>query len=392
MAKVKCWSYNAGEPGKNWVRVFERHPGSVLSIEWFDQEDGKRRRRRQSLRHRDRALAVKHAEEIAAAFEELEPVEVRTDPKVLTLSRLFSLYLQEVTPEKSESKQEHDKRAARMFMDFFGPDAAVERIGVGGQTTTEIGRKRYAAFLKARREGKVKGFPRPVGDRTIEYDVKFMLAVLNWATVEQEDGTILLQRNPWRGFPVPEEKNPNRPPLSSEREEALLPHLPWRARLVLIVCRETGRRLSAVRRLRLSDLDLDAGTAAWAAQNDKSGRASVTPLSDRAVEALREAIKTGPPRIGDAWVFPAPADPSQPASKDYFTTAMTRAKKAAGLDHIRGLGYHGAKRSRVRDPEVRRLTVKVREELLGTADATLRRVYDDVTLDDLLRELGERAG
>jgi hypothetical protein len=33
--RTKCWSYNAGEPGKNWCRAYEKEKGGTLFLEWL---------------------------------------------------------------------------------------------------------------------------------------------------------------------------------------------------------------------------------------------------------------------------------------------------------------------------------------------------------------------
>lgn len=407
MATRKCWSYSTGERGRNRVRAFEVEPGGILFLEWYEpvlddagapvlvmhrqtrQMIPRQRRKRISLGTRDRAVAVAKAEALKESHAELADATVTADAGPLTLAHLFTLYEQEVTPEKKPTSQAHDRQAMRMFLAFFGADAIVERLQ-DGKAVTELGRARYNAFIRARREGRIPGFPRKVGDRAVEADVRFMIAVFNWAMVERADGTVLLQRNPWQGFPVPRERNPKRPSLTPEIEAKLLEHCTlWRVRLALVLCRETGRRVGAVRHLRWSDIEVwqEAGRwkgrIRWAPDHDKTRRGRVTPISERAVQALREA----PRGIGQAWVFPAPKNPELPASKDYFKRAMLRLKKRAGVD-IPHLGYHSGKRAKVRDPEFRQLDPKIREALLDTNYETLRRIYDDITLEDLEKAVG----
>jgi len=50
-----------------------------------------------------------------------------------------------------------------------------------------------------------------VSDRTVEHDLKFLIAVLNWAERSRDDqGRLLLDRNPLKGLRQPTETNPNR--------------------------------------------------------------------------------------------------------------------------------------------------------------------------------------
>lgn len=52
-----------------------------------------------------------------------------------------------------------------------------------------------------------------VSNRPIEYDLRFLLAVLNWAVnARDEQGLTLLESNPTRGLKLPKEMNPTRVP------------------------------------------------------------------------------------------------------------------------------------------------------------------------------------
>lgn len=86
---------------------------------------------------------------------------------------------------------------------------------------------------------------------------------------------------------------------------------------------------------------------------------------------------------------------SHPTSRNTFQIWLRRTK-AAWLRSIegeaerqkvgaalRGLGYHGEQRAGVRDPKFRQLPPAIQEEIAGTNYTTLRRIYDDVTVDDM---------
>jgi integrase len=126
-------------------------------------------------------------------------------------------------------------------------------------------------------------------------------------------------------------------------------------------------------------VDLEARTVVWRRKSDKVRRNSVTPLSARAVLALR-----GAPRVeGSPWVVPSVKDPTEPVTGNSLNGWMQRAKAKAGLQGVKRLGYHGEKRARVRSPEFRKLPPKVQEALTGTTWGTLHRVYDYVDLDTM---------
>ena len=102
-----------------------------------------------------------------------------------------------------------------------------------------------------------------MSDRTIEYDLKFLLAVLNWAARSRdEEGRLLLESNPLRGLKTPRQKNPARVLLTDAEYQAMLRAsllMDWRFRVALVIAHETGHRIGAIRQLRWSGIDPEAG-------------------------------------------------------------------------------------------------------------------------------------
>ena len=102
-----------------------------------------------------------------------------------------------------------------------------------------------------------------MSDRTIQYDLKFLLAVLNWAARSRdEEGRLLLESNPLRGLKTPRQKNPARVLLTDAEYEALLKAsllMDWRFRVAVVIAHETGHRIGAIRQLRWSGIDSEAG-------------------------------------------------------------------------------------------------------------------------------------
>lgn len=401
-SKPDTWSYCAGKKGKNRVRAYEEGKGGPLYLEWFepvfdkggpviDPKTGRQRKRRSRLCLSaegiiTRSEAMKKAEEVAERCGELGPGAA--EPKFngpLTLGRLLKLYLREVVPTKKPGTQRSNRIDARMFLVFFGADAVVERIGANGRPQTGLGRVRYNAFLKARAEGAVPGFPHPARNQTICNDVRFLRAVFRWAKLERDDGTVLLLRNPWEGFRTPVEDKPLRQEMTQELHDRLVAGAPnWRMAAVMELCRQTRRRMNSVRQLTLADLNLTAGTARWDGEFDKVGKTRVTPLTGRAIETIRLAlVKRHEEGLADSpWLLPAPGDPTQPVSRQRLHSWMTTARNKLGIN-IPRLGYHGEKRAGIRDPCFRTLAPAIQEELAGTTWNTMRRIYDYVDLPTL---------
>jgi integrase len=220
-----------------------------------------------------------------------------------------------------------------------------------GRTAAELNRRDWDRFIKDRRTGRLRpngtSKPRTVGDRTIERDLKWLHAVLNWATTAGDGrGGSLLDKNPVRGLPKPKETSPRRPVISDQRYRAMLSvaeRMDWRFRVALVLAHETGHRISAIARLRWSDLDLQGRSVHWAKENDKLGFEHRTPLTQEALEALQRARKNTP-GVGRAWVLPAPQNASQSVSRYLLGTWWKRAESLAGLEPVPGLGWHALRR------------------------------------------------
>jgi integrase len=323
----KRWSYSTGERGRNRVRAFEHPDTGGMFLEFT--EGGKRRRVALGHRHQDAAKAK--AEELAMALRRAEAQPVLAP----TLRTLFDIYEGEVTPEKGPSKQRHDHRAAQRFREFFGPN----------RKAPTLNRRDWDCFIRWRRRsgderpGRVKG--RPVRARVIEYDLKFLQAVLNWAVIAG-----LLDRNPLKGMPWPKELSPRRPILTDSEYRAMLAvsrMVHPMCELALILAHETGHRISAILKLRWSDVDFERQTVHWRPENDKIGFLHDTPLSETAVAAL-EHTRIEQRAIGDAWIFPAPRNPSLPCSRHLFRDWWEQMEELAELPHVAGRGWHSLRR------------------------------------------------
>lgn len=399
MARIKnqTWSYNAGERGINWCRAYEKFKGSNLMLEWFEDdidEDGNlvrdpetgevlKVRRRESVGHKDRDKA-----EQAAKAKAKELLANSSTARVTSLRQLLNRYLKEVTPSKKESKQLRDPRSVRVFLAYLQDRAnAGEKERGPERHPSTLDRHDWNGFIQARAAGKITGWNRQCRNGQIRDDLKFLVAVLNWASAADETEPHFLQVNPWRSerrraqkMVMPKEKDPRRPGISDEQHDALMRHSPnWRFALVAVLCRETLHRANSVRQLRKQDVDRRRGRITWPGQYDKAGRRLVTPLTPEAEEAL-DNMPT--PSVLSPWLIPSEQDPGKPVSRAVLNKWMQQAKKAAGIDEER-VGFHAYKRAGVRTTEFGKFRDKLAEHVTGTSIETLREVYDDVTYEEL---------
>ena len=261
--------------------------------------------------------------------------EAESEP--LTLERLFDIYGEEVTPTKVERVRHRDRTATRMFLDFLGRDRRPETLS----------QRDWDRFIRERRSGRVGPSGKPVANRMIECDLKFLLAVLNWAVKSRDErGELLLGSNPLKGLKTPTEKNPTRVMLTEEEYGVLLhvsPEMDWRFHVALVLAHETGHRIGAIRQLQCSDVDLECGVVRWRAEHDKSGYEHRTPVTAEALAALEEARKRNPV-TGHTLVLPSPQDPSRCVGSCQARGWWQKAEGLAGLQPKRGRGWHSLRR------------------------------------------------
>jgi len=298
------------------------------------------------------------------------------------LERLFEIYGEEVTPTKGERSQNSDKSALEMFRRFFGKD----------RRPTTLSQTDWDRFIRARRAGPFWLSGLPVSDRTVERDLRFLLAVLNWAARSRnEAGGLLLDSNPLKGLRVPREKNPTRVVLSQAEYVALLrvsAEVDWRFRVALVLAHETGHRIGAIRQLKWSDVDMGAGVIRWRAEHEKTGFEHRTPVTDEALAALEEA-RAENRRIGDAPVLPGPRDPARSVGHALVRDWWNRAEALAGLERKRGRGWHSLRRKFASD--LMDQPLKVLCELGGWRTAqTVLQCYQRPDEDRLKKALDER--
>ena len=363
-------SYGAGEWGRNRVRVFPDPKTGLYQIEW--RENGRRLTR--SLKHRDWRRAKQQADEAAAGFAVHEP-NGKAESEPLTLERLFDIYGEEVTPTKGERSRKYDQAASEMFLRFFGKD----------RKPATLSQRDWDRFIRARREGRCGLSGLPVSDRTVERNLRFLLAVLNWAARSRnEAGGLLLDSNPLKGLRVPREKNPTRVVLSQAEYEALLrvsAEIDWRFRVALVLAHETGHRIGAIRKLRWCDIDFEDQTILWRAEHEKTGYEHRTPVTAEAIRALEEA-RSHSRGAGDTPVLFTPRDPSMCVRRPQAAAWWKSAERRAGLEPKRGRGWHSLRRKFATD--LMGLPLKVLCDLGGWKEAqTVLRCYqhtDEVQL------------
>ena len=310
--------------------------------------------------------------------------KAEAEPEPLTLERLFEIYGAEVTPTKAKRTQERDRVAMRMFLDFLGPHRRPETLS----------QRDWDRFIRERRAGRVGPSGKPVSNRMIECDLRFLVAILNWAARSRdEQGRLLLASNPLKGLKAPVEKNPLRVVLSDEEYQALLKvshRVDWRFHVALVLAHETGHRIGAISKLQWADIDIEGRTIRWRAEHEKTGYEHRTPATDRAIAAFEEAQERNPAR-GNAPVLPSTQDPSICVRRWMLDDRWRKAERLAGLEPKRGRGWHSLRRKFASD--LMDLPLKVLCQLGGWKDAqTVLRCYQQPDEVQLRKALDSRRG
>ena len=327
-------SYSAGEWGRNRVRVFADPKTGLYQIEW--RENGRRLTR--SLKHRDWVRAKRQADEAAAGLAVHEPNgKAEAEPEPLTLGSLFDIYGEEVTPAKRRKSWQRDRATMATFLKFFGSDRRPETLS----------QRDWDRFIRERRAGRIGPSGKPVADRTIEHDLTFLMAVLNWAARSRDEhGCLLLDRNPLKGLRKPVEKNPVRVVVTNEEYRALLGvsrQVGWRFHVALVLAHETGHRIGAIRNLRWSDVDIDGQAIRWRSEHEKTGYEHRTPLSAKALAVLKQAWRRSP-GSEDAPVLPSGNHPMKCVSPSQPRVWWCRAERLAGMERKHRRGWHSLRR------------------------------------------------
>ena len=339
------FSYSVGERGRNRVRAFAHPETGRMHLEYYEPtRTGERPKvRRLALGHSDRELAKEAAEELAAKLRRSAPPATAK----LKLVKLFDIYLREVTPGKSVGTQRHDRMCAEMFLRAFRRDREPHTLSL----------RDWNWFIRQRRDGILRPrtveVKRTVRNRVIAHDLKFLLAVLNWATLAGDGkGGFLLDRNPLKGLPVPREENPSRAVLTLEQYQRLVAAAAKEGGQIECFVKlawHTGHRSSSIRNLRWSDVDLEGRRIHWRGENDKIGLDHWNPLHSEVLDALKahkavlELVQNR--SLSDEWIFPAPQDPSKAMPRETAHKVWKRLAGAAKLPVGQRYGWHSFRRA-----------------------------------------------
>lgn len=377
------WKEKVGSYG-NTVTVREASRGGNVRLEAWDSRAGFNRTKSLGFPVRDAEgklveKAVKKAREKAIkASNRLRLEEVPFDrEEAAEAGRIFDRFRREqIADDLSETHRADLKRQTEGMERFLGRSFDL--------SDRDAVRRKWRDWIRLRTEGKLDARGRrvpasaecpdcagegcedcdgtgridprePVAPSTAAKALRALRQVCKWAV-----GEGLLEADPTAGLDLPRNPDPRREAYDDAEYEALLEAAPEitmgrgeegpRAPIleILVLVGFTGRRIGAVLALRWADWYPDRGAHGelrWRAEEDKVGRewrAPVTPEVYEALENLRRERLAAEGEMSE-WIFPAPR------SKGHLRSSVARswllkAEKAAGVEHVKGRGFHGFRR------------------------------------------------
>jgi integrase len=369
--RAKTWSYSVGNRrdkigGGVTVRVYEREGGGVIYLALWDPEarDGAGGYRRLSLATTDRAAARKRADD---AYAEITTGRRASLNRAPTIGAIIDGYLKHECQAMADGTLRWLPPALESWKNFLGADTAAD--DVGQREWTDYVRLRMAGAIDNRGQPVPAGAPRrPVKPGTVRLALDAIMAAFHWAeTFRIDNKRRMLAENPFKGLKYPDDPNVSRSIWTHDRFEKVLAaaetltmQVEWYGRRrpvpccladVMVIAEETGRRIGAVRQLRVSDLKLSDmtegaphGVIEWPAATDKKRKAWRGPISRNLRERLLKILRSREAVGGDGYLFPAPRSASQPVGRETLAVFLRKALAAAGLPRLEFEAFHGLRR------------------------------------------------
>ncbi|HUF69807.1 MAG TPA: tyrosine-type recombinase/integrase [Longimicrobiales bacterium] len=353
--KAKPWTVEAHGIR---ARLYRRQRGGPVYLEL--REDGVKERR--SLGLAEKGTAEDAAREVLREIAE-ERLLGRPGGPAITFGVLAQRYLRDavVRPER----RTYLTRTLGLWTRHLEPGGRPFEVD-------SLTRSRVEQYVQARRDGRLRTDDHRsnddgVQDGTIRNECRALVTVLLFGVEERLLDRMPLTRRAREAFPT--ESNPRRSVASPGRVQRLMGVADTvdpsgQLRALIAIAWHTGRRIGAIRHLRVSDLCRGADQVrgglgrvgkdeswaeawsdaiVWRPEHDKGGFSSVSPMSKSLrAEMDRYAARTA--TIGEGWLFEYAGRPGKPIGQNAVDWLLRKAETAAGLDHPARSGWHSFRR------------------------------------------------
>lgn len=355
--KAPTWRYTAGTKGVNRVTVYERRDRDTLYIEWWDKFGNRMQRTVETETGtpllnttEGRKIAIDVAEAVAKEREQLHNAELAelygTAPVEMTVEKLLKRLHSDRKSSWSESYTRDQDRMQTWWTSKLG---AVKVRRVNASLVNRI------AADEAKRR---KWSPRTHG--------AYLRYIVDAFYYAQRELKVIDERDNLSAVRIPSPRSEGKG-YTEEEVRALLPALEKvdpRAGWIGHVAWQTGRRLSAIRKLQKRDVLHAEGAAVlrFPIETDKGRKRGEAVVVGRAAELTGELL-TKPGRYVLGTEVP---------SLDVCNTWIRKAEEKAGIPHKDKRAWHGLKRAFVSASK----DLRIASKQSGTLEVTLRNVYD----------------
>lgn len=315
----RTWRYTVGDKGVSRVTVFERADATSIYIEWWDNQDAQGNKVPHAVRHKqalsntlgepvtDREIAkklAKLASEGQARHRNQRAAQLLGLPSDHTLGELLAWRHAELAPSWTSKYTKDRERQKAFWLVKLGKDLPL--VGLNAAMVERV--------VNEARGGR--------GARWVENVLQYLVDSYKYA---EEKLKWIEARHNLSAVKVPRPKGTSRAYALSEAR-ALLPVL-WKVHPVAgwlgRVVSESGRRIGASRQLTPSDVRIEGQWTfiAFPGATDKARRSGIAVIEDL------------PPR--EDWTVP---------SADLVTDWIHEVETRAGIEHVKGRGWHALKR------------------------------------------------
>jgi hypothetical protein len=338
------WSYIAGERELS-VRVYERRPGGLLWVEWYDRGDPHQKPLSTAAGSptRDRKLAKQLAEKMALAQRIKRERDIVHTLLGIKPERVFGelveIYHERRSSEWSSGHRRAQECARRFWLRALGEKALLSEI-TADRARRELqaeGKRRQGIQWSEKTQARLYHYPKKL--------MRYAAVQLRWISLDEMLSGLNVSK-------------PKGEPTSYSKEEVTrilqaAPDVDQRMAGICWIAALTGRRSGAIRTLRVDAYtrsridDMEYGMLQFPAEPGDARRVKRAMLPPSACAVLDELI-TRPRVQWSGLMFPSGdllrRGPAMPVSEGWVNDALRRVEGAAEVPQLKRRAVHALKR------------------------------------------------